>query len=543
MFFSKKKEIDFLRSIWGKRVDKYRNYDLIASYHNLLPETDPDSVVDDKTWNDLNLESVFSKMDRNLTGTGSQYLYHLLHKYEKDEKVLKKRFALISHLKTGQSLREEIQLKLSRLNKPKTYFIPHVILSSSLPHMKFYQFLYLLAALPVVMLVLMNINSAFFLGLVGSAVINILLNYFLAENIYDYFAGFSGLNSLIESALAIGRINPDVKIDEIELLKSEKALLKSLKKKLGTFVIEKEGLNELALSSIEYLNMFFLFDIIAYYRSVSVLLRYQDEMHEIYKAVAGLDSAIAIASYLTEVPHYTAPSFSHSDTTSFEEMYHPLIYNAVPNTLSGINDSVLITGSNMSGKTTFIKSVGINIVLSQTLYFALAKSFSINRCYVKTSIRRTDELEEGKSYFWIEIEELKKFIELSSGDKRYIFLIDEIFRGTNTLERLASSTAVLKYLDEKNRVFVTTHDIELQDLLENQYKMFHFSEQVEEGKFFFNYKIKSGPCTSGNAIKLLEIMGYPGAVIKEANETVKNLLKCNSYSINRNSEIITQAAE
>ncbi len=105
-----------------------------------------------------------------------------------------------------------------------------------------------------------------------------------------------------------------------------------------------------------------------------------------------------------------------------------------------------------------------------------------------------------------------------------MFLVDEILRGTNKIERLASSTAVLKYLDINNKVFVTTHDVELQDLLEHNFKMFHFSEQVENGKIFFNYKIKEGPCSSGNAIKLLGIMKYPEAIISEANNIVKDLL-------------------
>jgi len=121
---------------------------------------------------------------------------------------------------------------------------------------------------------------------------------------------------------------------------------------------------------------------------------------------------------------------------------------------------------------------------------------------------------------------------LSEGQNKYLFLIDEIFRGTNTIERLASSTAVLKYLDTNNKVFVTTHDIELQDLLDNNFKIFHFSEQVENGKFFFNYKIKEGPCSSGNAIKLLDIMKYPESITKEANSIVKELL-LNSSLVNK----------
>jgi len=250
-------------------------------------------------------------------------------------------------------------------------------------------------------------------------------------------------------------------------------------------------------------------------------------MHEVFKAVAGLDAAISIASYLQETKNYSNPVFNNSETISFEDMYHPLIKDAVPNSLRNIVKSVLITGSNMSGKTTFIKTFGVNMILSQTLYISLSNTFNIPRYEVKTSIKRNEEMEEGKSYFFVEIEAIKQFINLSGNRNKFIFLIDEIFRGTNTIERLSASTAVLKYLNVENKVFVTTHDIELQELLHNSFYMYHFSEQVEEKRFFFNYKINEGPCTAGNAIKLLEITGYPEKIINEANSIVNDILLSN----------------
>ena len=184
----------------------------------------------------------------------------------------------------------------------------------------------------------------------------------------------------------------------------------------------------------------------------------------------------------------------------------------------------------MSGKTTFIKTVGLNVILGQTLGICFADKFTSPNFIVKSSIRREENLEESKSYFFVEIEELNKFIEFSQTNTKYLFLIDEIFRGTNTVERIASSTAVLKYLNHKNLVFVTTHDIELQYLLQ-EFKMYHFSEQVEGNKFFFDYKIKEGPCTSGNAIKLLEYRTTLRHITIEASDLAKKLLTSNILDI------------
>ena len=118
--------------------------------------------------------------------------------------------------------------------------------------------------------------------------------------------------------------------------------------------------------------MFMLFDIIAYYRSVNVLLKNQNEIHEIFKAVASLDASISVASYLEEVKNYCSPEFNNDDEISFEELYHPLLKNPISNSLKDIKQSVLITGSNMSGKTTFIKTLGVNFILAVRLYFCLA---------------------------------------------------------------------------------------------------------------------------------------------------------------------------
>jgi len=522
--FSKKKRIEYLRSIWGKQIDKYRNFDLISSYYNLLSEKNNKEFVDEKTWKDLDFNLIFSKMDRNTSCIGQQYLYYLLHKYENDENILRKRYDLVICLKNEKELRENIQLNLLNLSDVGTYFISYLVLNKNLPNTKYYPLFYLCSLFSVVSIALIPVNGISLFISLAILLTNLILNKTFSKKIYEYFTGFSSLNTLINAAISLSKLNTSFGIEEIEFLKQKRHLLKSLKKKLGYLVIDKESMNELTLAFIEYLNMFLLFDIIAYYRSVNILLKNQADIRTVFENISNLDSSISIASYFEEIPFYSNPTFNNSDIITFQDLYHPLIQKAVPNTIGNIRDSVLISGSNMSGKTTFIKTVGINIILSQSFFFCLAKEMIIPRLMIKSSIRRNEDLVEGKSYFYVEIESLNQLIKLSQEKNKYLFLIDEIFRGTNTIERLASSTAVLKYLNMNNRVFVTTHDIELQDLLKNNFKMFHFSEQVEDGKFFFNYKIKEGPCSSGNAIKLLEIMKYPASIISEANTIVKDLL-------------------
>jgi DNA mismatch repair ATPase MutS len=313
-------------------------------------------------------------------------------------------------------------------------------------------------------------------------------------------------------------------------------LINRLNKKLGKSIIDKEGLNDFARVAIEYLNLFFLYDLIAYYKSVNVLNKFQLEIRKIYESLANLDACISLASYLEGIGTFTNPIFNDNGKISFNNIYHPLIDAAVPNSVDGLSKSALITGSNMSGKTTFIKTVGINIILAQTLYFCYADKYETHQFKVKSAIKREEDLKNSKSYFFVEIEELQKFIKLAQCNKNYLFLIDEIFRGTNTVERLAISTSVLEFLNQHGKVLVTTHDIELQDLLLDTYEMYHFGDQVNGNKYLFNYKIQKGPCLSGNAIKLLEIKGYPKSITEKAKMLAKEL---NPINIIENDRIET----
>jgi DNA mismatch repair ATPase MutS len=516
MFSNKKKKLTYLKNQWGKKIDRFRNIDLISIYHNNIISKDSEDFVDDRTWNDLDFDTIFSKMDRNVSSIGQQYLYHILHKYENDEAILKERYSLIQYLRKSSSLRESLQLLLSSLTNTKAYFIPSLIISNIPPRSKYYYLLIILSILMFISSSIIYFIPYFLLITLGFLTINIILSNILSSKIYDYFAGFSSLRTLLIIASKTCKVKSEIPIKELNYLRNKKRLINKLSKKLGKFVIDKEGLNDFVRAAIEYLNLFFLYDLIAYYKSVNILNKYQKEIRGIYESLASLDTYISIASYVEEHNTITTPVFNDCGKIGFDNISHPLLENAVPNTIADLSRSVLITGSNMSGKTTFIKTVGINIILAQTLYFCHADKFETHQFKVKSAIKREENLKESKSYFFVEIEELQSFIKLAQRNKNYLFLIDEIFRGTNTIERLAISTSVLEFLNQHGKVLVTTHDIELQDLLEDSYAMYHFGDQVNDGKYYFNYKIQKGPCLSGNAIKLLEIKGYPKSITEKA---------------------------
>jgi DNA mismatch repair ATPase MutS len=159
--------------------------------------------------------------------------------------------------------------------------------------------------------------------------------------------------------------------------------------------------------------------------------------------------------------------------------YHPSLSSPVRNSLCLDGRSALVTGSNMAGKTTMIKMIGTNIIQGHTLGFCLASQATIPRSAVMASIRSEHSVESGKSQYFAEIETLRSFMELARARGCGVFVIDELFSGTNTVERIAIPRAVVEQLSLDAQVLVTTHDVELQQVLSRRFDLHHFQENPD----------------------------------------------------------------
>ena len=180
----------------------------------------------------------------------------------------------------------------------------------------------------------------------------------------------------------------------------------------------------------------------------------------------------------------------------------------------------------MSGKTSFIRAMGLNMITGLTINTCFAKSMSFPLMRVFSAIRISDDLMNDKSYYFEEVLTIKEMITESQSGKRNLFLLDELFKGTNTIERISAGKAILSALAKgDNKVLVSTHDIELTDMLSDDYELYHFSEILNDKNVGFDYKLKAGKLTNRNAIRILEINDYPESVIKEAITISKTLDK------------------
>lgn len=265
---------------------------------------------------------------------------------------------------------------------------------------------------------------------------------------------------------------------------------------------------------------------------MKVMKEHQEDIQGLLYLFGYLDSMISIASVRKALPYYCIPGFEERKNAymEVENLYHPLIRNPVANSIQA-QGGVLVTGSNASGKSTFLKNIAVNGILAQTIYTCTATSYTAPYLKIMTSMALRDDLEGGESYYIVEIRSLKRILEEAEKPGNLLCIIDEVLRGTNTIERIAASSRILGSLRKPNVLsFAATHDIELSYILEALYENYHFEEEVGKEDVTFNYLLKKGRVTTRNAIRLLEMIGYDTELVEQAKTAVENFEKTGIWS-------------
>jgi DNA mismatch repair ATPase MutS len=297
-----------------------------------------------------------------------------------------------------------------------------------------------------------------------------------------------------------------------------------VRKRLKSQVMALAWLDE--LRSVPYFggliviaDSLFLLKFAIYTFSIDRFLRSRAEWLPTFQLVGAADSAIAVANFLKQHPDHCRPNVVADQVIVIENGYHALIRDPVKNSVRLEQTSALVTGSNMTGKTTFIKMVALNVVLGHTLGICLADQAILPRSPVRALIHGDQSVEEGKSRYFAEAEAIRAFIDEATSGECRIFILDEPYSGTNTVERIAVARAVLGAIGARAQALVTTHDVELQHLLGENFQLFYFQEDPNVVTFF-DHRLHCGASTQRNAIRVLERLGYPAQIITDALATV-----------------------
>ncbi len=514
--YSIKKQLEQIRNNWGKPCQNKKFSESTLLYYSLKEKSKDDNSyhIDDATWHDLNLDEVYSILNRTTTEIGSQYMYNLLRNPVMSREELQKREKLIGSFGENKNLREDTQLCLTFLSSTDGAYIPY-LLWGALPEKSLFRYVVpVLHYVSISILLLTVFQYLHFSAILIMFSVNVLVRYFLKRKIDMYIYSFKDLVKLLYTAKKISKLKfPELKNLQ-EQLKENLKKTNSILKKIFIFQFKYP------IGFIDYVNSYFLFDIKSYYTVLAKIEKNKNHLREIYELIGYIDSMISIASFRTEYSKHCQPMFNAHDKF-VENIYNPLIKEPVLNSFIFENNSTIVTGSNMSGKTTFLKTIGVNSILAQTIHTCLADKYQMPFIKTTSSLNIADNLLEGKSYYLSEIESILRIIKASESDTLHLFLLDEIFRGTNSTERHAISIEVYKYLaNNKDIVLATTHDLQICNHLEDIYNNVHFREQIIDSSLVFDYKIHEGISTSRNAIELLRQVGYPDKLIDNARNLV-----------------------
>ncbi|MCB5952201.1 DNA mismatch repair protein MutS [Enterococcus sp. BWT-B8] len=504
-----------IRYQWGKKPawSRLDNEDsLKEAWHSAQTYQKADSIVDDITWNDLDMLEVFEAVNATYSSVGSEALYHQLRSFDFNSQSAEKMEQLITFYQNNPEMREKIQFKFAQLGKKDNNFVKHYLSTTEgkeLPHFYLYM---LLGLLPFTGLLFLSFGQVFGAAVsLGSICFNTVYYLIKKERME------MELSSLRYFVRTLG-IAKDLSKLETPVQKKLKENLSPLKKILFVGFSFRVKSNSEAEIIFDYVNMALMLPFISYNFVLKRLARHRSEAIMLWDILGKMEMAYAVLNFRLFMPAVCQPEFARGGITATNN-YHSLLYvNAVANPIDWEHNT-LVTGSNASGKSTYVKSIAINCILAQTIQTVTADSFKMERGHVLTSIAIEDNIFEGDSYFVAEIKSIKRVLDqVEHGERNYCF-IDEILKGTNTIERIAASASIINWLKQyPSLAFVATHDIELTEILKHSCENVHFEERVEEEGITFDYELKAGPATTRNALQLLQVMNYPDEIVTAAKE-------------------------
>jgi len=494
-------------------------------------------LIDDTTWNDLFMDDVFKRINLRTSTPGEQYLYYILRSPSINENQLNERTQIIDYLEKNQIERLKLHKLFTKLGRARGIDL-HSEFNLDLNNQNLY--LYVLLSMgflfaPIIGFLIIPSQSWLLLYFILGA-INI-FTHILTKKQFEY--EIQKVNYLLRIIQTTKKIKKQKFVEEIPGYSRLNKALESLQTiNIMAFSIENESgesiTNEFSHLITYLINKLLFVDLIGFMMVRKKIKKSQNEIFTIYEEIGKLDAGISIASYRASIDNFTTPTIDfHSEIPylKIEDVAHPLLENPVLNSIN-TEKSVLLTGSNASGKSTFLRSVTVNVILAQTIGTVLAKNYEAPAFYIYTSMAITDNLLTGDSYFIAEIKSMKRIVDAIKSQKPVFCVIDEILRGTNTIERICASSELLLHMTTENAlVFAATHDMELCPILQKDYSLQHFTEYITDGgEVKFDYFLRTGPTRTRNAIKLLGALGSDDKLINAANNRASRYNESGKWS-------------
>ncbi|MDD3239216.1 MAG: hypothetical protein PHW47_03860 [Lachnospira sp.] len=519
-----------LKDNWGKCPQKQFSMDEYENVSHYFKNGSQENVIDDITWNDLNMDEVFKSLNNTNSSVGQEYLYKKLRSPQQSSKELKETDRLAAYFDQHEKERIKVQKVFCKLGYSRRISVSDYIellmdlkVGGNLLH--YAALILLLAAVPFCVLY----NPVIGIWVIIAAIAFSVITYYKCKAGVEHY--FVCVNQIVRMLMAADELET-LSIEELaEYNQTLKKLTKSFAGvKKNSWLLETGTVNgSIAEIILDYIRMLTHVDLIKFNHVVKSLNHKSKEVYELMDTLGFVESSIAVASFRKQLGYWSRPelieeSMGHC-SLEVEEIFHPLIEKPVANSIHA-RRHVLLTGSNASGKSTFLKTIAINAILSQTIYTSVSKHYKAPVYRIFSSMALKDDLSNSNSYYIVEIKSLKRILDaVNEPGKPVLCFIDEVLRGTNTVERIAASSEILSSISNHRALcFAATHDVELTTMLNMSYDNYHFQEEVADRNVLFNFRLFKGPATTRNAIKLLDMIGYDAAIIAGAEKKAGHFL-------------------
>lgn len=518
-------EIQYLIHSWPEAYDSKFDFNKI---HKFYEEYGADKLkekdfynIDEQTAYDINIDDLLKEISICSSTPGEQMLYYLLRTPKLNAESLEKRNKIIEKFLEDKDLRGNIQQIFSDLGRQRKGEIFNLFNTNTIVK-KWKVILFNLIALSslILLILFLFIGSNYTLKFIGIFAIYMLISMRASAEIENELSSLQYLGDFVRAAKEISKIEDETLEEYIEEITKRVIPISKIDNKTKYIYTS----SELDIFT-ETLNGFFLTKIRSYYSIINIVKSNRQNLIELYALIGKLESYISIASYRCRVSNYCIPQFldNKDKTLIVKNAVHPLLEDGVPNSIILKNKGVILTGSNMAGKSTFMRTLATNILLSQSFSMSLCDEYSSSFFRIISSLSLSDDVLSGTSYYLEECNSVLRILNSLDDEVPAFCIIDEIFKGTNPIERIAASKEILKYIMNKNAIsIVATHDLELAENCNDKYLRYYFCEDIDENEgLTFDFKLKSGICNTGNALKLLDFLGYPKEIIINSQKDIE----------------------
>lgn len=498
-----------------------------------------ENQIDDITWNDLHMDNIYQKMNTSCSAAGDEYLYYRLRTPIYDREEMEKWESQIRFFMEHEGERHSVQSLFYSMGRTGRYslheYIENLDILGERNNFKYILSDFMMLACIGVMFVSAPIGIIALIIMLCHNIVGYFKEY---KQIEPYVTSFRYISRMLDAADKMGHLTIAGILGEQKRLNECYHKMKGFIRNAYLLVYVEKGNGDPFSLIVDYLRMAFYLDLIQFNNALNAVRGHLAEIDEMVALLGRIETAVVIGSYRNSLSEgYCIPTIRFEQETDrhikIEQVYHPMLTEPVKNSIS-VSKGVLLTGSNASGKSTFLRAVAVNALLAQTIHTCLADSYDAPVFRIYSSMALKDDLIGGQSYYMVEIKSIKRILDqVQKAEKEYCYVlcfVDEVLRGTNTVERIAASTQIMKMLaSDHSLCFAATHDVELTKLLQKEYGNYHFEERIEEDDILFPYKLMHGPATTRNAIALLKMLGYDEHIVSEAETMAERFLAGGSW--------------